>query len=107
MVELAEEGGGGGVLVEALYIIGRYDLLEDQLGLPVNFTLHQVTTVFLSMLITIDVLCFLLDNSKLKYMLIFQFFKREIGGVEPDRKAMYCVCAGMAQEQTDHLLATR
>ncbi|XP_045135781.1 caspase-8-like isoform X3 [Portunus trituberculatus] len=76
LVELAEEGGGGGVLVEALYIIGRYDLLEDQLGLPVNFTLHQ-------------------------------FFKREIGGVEPDRKAMYCVCAGMAQEQTDHLLATR
>uniref|UniRef100_A0A0P4W2B3 Caspase family p20 domain-containing protein n=2 Tax=Scylla olivacea TaxID=85551 RepID=A0A0P4W2B3_SCYOL len=76
LVELAEEGGGGGVLVEALYIIGRYDLLEDHLGLPVNFTLHQ-------------------------------FFKREIGGVEPDRKAMYCVCAGMAQEQTDHLLATR
>lgn len=76
LVDLAEEGGGGGVLVEALYIIGRYDLLEDHLGLPVTSTLHQ-------------------------------FFKRESGGVEPDRKAMYCVCAGMAQEQADHLLASR
>nr|AGT29868.1 caspase3c [Eriocheir sinensis] len=69
LVELSEEGGGEGVLVEALYIIGRYDILE-----AVNAALHQ-------------------------------FFKRERGGVEPDRKAMYFVCAGMAQEQADVLIS--
>ena len=52
-MELAEEGGGGAVLVEALYIIGRYDLLEDHLGLLVNFTLHQVN-ILVGMLITVD-----------------------------------------------------
>lgn len=38
-------------------------------------------------------------------VIFFQFFKRERGGVEPDRKAMYFVCAGMAQEQADLLVS--
>lgn len=44
-MELSEEGGGEAILVEALYIIGRYDILEDHLGLLVNAALHQVMTL--------------------------------------------------------------
>ncbi|KAK8747307.1 hypothetical protein OTU49_016739 [Cherax quadricarinatus] len=61
--------------MEALYIIGRYDLLEDHLGLSVENNLHKI-------------------------------FKR-LNSVASDRKALYCVFAGMAQEQADELIRKR
>ncbi|XP_047469424.1 caspase-8-like [Penaeus chinensis] len=61
-------------IVLALYIIGRYDLLEDHLGFCVDHTLHKV-------------------------------FK-ELQCIDSDRKSLYCVFAGMAQEEADRLVHT-
>lgn len=69
-MELAQEGGGEGILVEALYIIGRYDILEDHLGLPVNAALHQVT-VFSHYGVHV---LFLIHNSQLKAYLYFLYY---------------------------------
>lgn len=62
-------------IVLALYIIGRYDLLEDHLGFCADHTLHKV-------------------------------FK-ELQCIDSDRKSLYCVFAGMAQEEADRLVHTR
>ncbi|XP_042873692.1 caspase-8-like [Penaeus japonicus] len=62
-------------IVSALYIIGRYDLLEDHFSFCVDHNLHKV-------------------------------FK-ELQCIDSDRKSLYCVFAGMAQEEADRLVHTR
>lgn len=71
-MELSEEGGGEGVLVEALYIIGRYDILEDHLGLPVNDALHQVMTYF----VVYMYYCSFLNLNRGYTMIFFSSFSR-------------------------------
>ncbi|XP_066966411.1 uncharacterized protein [Macrobrachium rosenbergii] len=60
-------------VIEALYIIGRYDLLEDHLGLRID---QKFSTVFTD-------------------------------SIDEDRKALYCVFAGMAQEEADCIIQAR
>ncbi|XP_068248287.1 uncharacterized protein [Palaemon carinicauda] len=60
-------------VIEALYIIGRYDLLEDRLGLGIDKN----------------------------FCMVFN------GNIDKDRKALYCVFAGMAQQEADCIIQER
>ncbi|KAK7073243.1 hypothetical protein SK128_025665 [Halocaridina rubra] len=60
-------------VIEGLHIIGRYDLLEDHLGLSIDDTFRVVFG----------------------------------GNISIDRKALYCVFAGMPQEEADRILRDR
>lgn len=62
-------------ILEALYIVGRYDLLQERLGLCIDHVVHNVL--------------------------------KGLDSVDNDRKALYCVFAGMAQEQADELIQKR